>query len=284
MKYVIAQSAEEALKALKDAEGRGTIIAGGTDVMVELHEGERTAEVLVDITKAADLRGIRIDGKEIVIGSAATLSEIASDPIVRQYYPSLCKGTGSVGSLQIRNTGTLVGNIVTAQPAADGAMSVAPLNPVIVVRTFDGEKRLKISDMYVGFGKTALDTSKELVTEIRIPVPEKDEKASFVRLELRKSLSLPMLNAAAMVKYSENKVVWARITMGPVGVGPTRAAAAEEWLKGKELTEENMAEAGRLALKDANPRSNPLRGSREYREHSLPIIIRRVLEDIKAQF
>ena len=140
-----------------------------------------------------------------------------------------------------------------------------------------------MGEMYAGFGKSTLNSAAEVVKEVRIPLPADDEKASFVRLELRKSLSLPMLNVAAMAKVTDGIVQWARITMGPVGVGPTRALEAEEWLKGKALTPENMAEAGTLALRNAKPRSNPLRGSKEYREHALPILVRRSLEGIAKQ-
>ena len=140
-----------------------------------------------------------------------------------------------------------------------------------------------MGEMYAGFGKSTLNSTAEVVKEIHIPLPADDEKASFVRLELRKSLSLPMLNVAAMAKVTDGVFQWVRITMGPVGVGPTRAFEAEEWLKGKALTPENMAEAGRLALHNAKPRSNPLRGSKKYREHALPILVRRALEGIAKQ-
>lgn len=283
MKYVNAKSAAEALSALNSAGGKAMIIAGGTDVMVDIKAGKHAPEMLVDVTGAADMKGIRIEGDEIVIGAATTLTEIARNPIIKQYYPSFAKGSGSVGSLQIRNSGTMVGNVVTAQPAADSAMSIAPLDPKFVVLSAEGTKIMTMPEMYAGFGKTSLDTSRELVKEVRIAVPADDEKASFVRLELRKSLSLPMLNVAAMAKVVEGKVVWARITMGPVGVGPTRATQAEQWLVGKELTLENMAEAGRMSLLDAKPRSNPLRGSKEYREATLPILVRRSLQGIAKQ-
>ena len=92
-----------------------------------------------------------------------------------------------------------------------------------------------------------------------------------------------MLNVAAMAKVTDGVFQWVRITMGPVGVGPTRAFEAEEWLKGKALTPENMAEAGRLALHNAKPRTNPLRGSKKNREHALPILVRRALEGIAKQ-
>jgi len=283
MKYVNAKSAQEALSALIGASGSALIIAGGSDVMVDMQAGKHNPDMLVDVTGAVDMKGIRVEGDELVIGAATTLTEIARNPIVKQYFPSLSKGCGSVGSLQIRNSATLTGNVVTAQPAADGAMSVAPLDPKFVVLSAKGERVMVMSEMYAGFGRSALDPTRELIKEIRIALPAADEAASFVRLELRKSLSLPMLNVAAMLKYTDNKVQWARITMGPVGVGPTRALEAEAWLVGKELTPENMTEAGKLALANAKPRSNPLRGSKEYREQTLPVLVRRALESIQIQ-
>ncbi len=283
MMYVKAKSAAEALAALTQAAGSATIIAGGSDLMVDIQEGKRKPEMLVDITAAADMRQIRVEGDELVIGAAATLTGIARSPLVRQYFPSLCQGAGKVGSLQIRNSATLVGNVVTAQPAADAAMAVAPLDPQFVILSPEGTRVLPISALYAGFGKTALDPSRELVKEVRIHLPAQDEAAAFGRLELRKSLSLPMLNVAAMLKYTDGAVQWARITMGPVGVGPTRATEAEQFLVGKSLTAEVMAEAGRLALRNAKPRSNPLRGSKEYREQTLPVLVRRALEDIARQ-
>ena len=283
MNYIIAKSAAEALDALLGGEGNALIIAGGSDVMVDIEAGKLAPQTLVDVTAAEDMKGIRVEDGQLVIGAAVTLTEIARSPMVRQYFPSLCKGAGSVGSLQIRNSATLVGNVVTAQPAGDAAMAVAPLDPKFVVLSKDGTREVPMGEMYAGFGKSTLNSAAEVVKEVRIPLPADDEKASFVRLELRKSLSLPMLNVAAMAKVTDGIVQWARITMGPVGVGHTRALEAEEWLKGKALTPENMAEAGTLALRNAKPRSNPLRGSKEYREHALPILVRRSLEGIAKQ-
>ena len=283
MQYVIARSAAEALKALLAGEGKAKIIAGGSDVMVDYNAGKIAPEVLVDVSRTEELRGIRIEDGSIVIGAAVTLTEIAEHPEIRKMYPSLCKGCGTVGSLQIRNSATLVGNVVSAQPAGDGAVSLSVLDPVFTILSKDGEREARMTDMYAGFGKSRVDSTSELVTKITIPVPSEGEAAAFQRLELRKSLSLPMLNAAAMVRVTDGKIEWARITMAPVGVGPVRAEAAENYLEGKEMTDEVFAEAGRLALENANPRSNPLRGSREFRIQTLPVMVRRALEDCRAQ-
>ena len=157
--------------------------------------------------------------------------------------------------------------------------ALAPLNPTFVIEGPDGTRTQNMEEMYAGFGRSAIDPYKEMVTQIRIPCPAEHEAASFVRLELRKSLSLPMLNTAAMARVEDGVVKMVRITTGPVGVGPKRAKAAEEWLTGKEWTPENLRQAAKLVMEDANPRSNPLRGSKEYREDTLPVIVRRALED-----
>lgn len=283
MKYFIASSAKEALAQLLAAEGHGVILAGGTDLMVDFGAGKIDLETAIDVTRASDMLGISVEEGKLVIGASTTLTEIARSPLVRQYYPSLAKGAGTVGSLQIRNSATLTGNVVSAQPAADAAMAVAPLNPVFTVLSEEGSREVAMADMYKGFGKSYIDHSKELITKITIPLPEDCEKASFVRLELRKSLSLPMLNCAAFVHFEGNKVGFARITMAPVGVGPVRAVEAEAYLAGKELTEETLHKAGELALANANPRSNPLRGSKEYRLETLPVLVERALEACAQQ-
>lgn len=283
VKYIIAKSVSEALTSLQQADGKALIIAGGTDLMIDLTEKKKEAETLVDISKIKELQSIDLEDGVLIIGAAVTLTEIACSPLVKQHLPSLAKGAKSVGALQIRNIGTLVGNVVTAQPAADGAMAIAPLNPIFVVEGANGTRQMAMSDMYAGFGKSVLDSSKEMATSIRIPCPDKGEAAAFMRLDQRSSLALPMLNVAAMAKVVEDKVVWARITMGPVGVGPTRASQAEKWLIGKQFNSENIEKASKLSLEDANPRSNPLRGSREYRMQTLPVLIKRALTDIATQ-
>ncbi len=283
MKYIIAESVDDVLRAFSENDGKAMVLAGGTDLVLDAESGKKSSDAWIDIMRIPELKEIKTEDNKIVIGSAVTLTEIARSELIKKYYPSLCKGAGTVGSLQIRNAATLTGNIVSAQPAADAAMALAPLDPEIVVVSNEGERILNMEEMYSGFGKSAIDSTRELVKEVRIHIPAENEKASFIRLELRKSLSLPMLNAAARARVENGVIKEIMINMAPVGVGPKRARAAEEFLLGKELNEENATEAGKLALKDANPRSNPLRGSKEYREETLPVIIERAVADIGVQ-
>lgn len=282
MDYVIPKTINSALEALLSAKGNGCIVAGGTDAVIEIEEGKRKPEKLVDIMNIPEIKTIAIEDNSLVIGAGVTLTEIVESSLVKRYFPSLSKGCSVIGSLQIQNSATLIGNVITSQPAADGAMAIAPLNPIFTIVNSTGKRYLSMEEMYAGFGKTTVN-SMEIVTEVRIPLMEKNEAAAFYRLVKRDYLSLPMLNTAAMVKVENGKFVCARITMGPVGIGPVHAVEAENWLVGKEVTMENLAMAGKLSLENAKPRSNPLRGSKEYREQTLPIIVKRVLMDAVGQ-
>ncbi len=283
MDYCISQSVQDALQALKEADGKGMVLAGGTDLVLDAESGKKPVTTFVDIMRIPEMRELKEEDGRIIIGGAVTLTEITRSPLIKRYYPSLAKGCGTVGSLQMRNIATLVGNVLSAQPAADGAMALAPLIPTFTVVSQAGSREMKMEEMYAGFGRSAIDSTREIVTRIAVPVPRDGEAAAFVRLELRKSLSLPMLNAAARAWLVDGIVAEVHINMGPVGVGPKRALTAEKWLTGKALTAENAKEAGRLALQDAKPRSNPLRGSKEYREATLPVIVERALKDIGRQ-
>lgn len=283
MDYIRTKTIPEVLEALGKWHGSARIIAGATDILLDMDSGKVKADALVDIMNVRELKELKMEDGKIVIGGGVTLSQIAKSELIKKHLPSLAKGAASVGSVQIRNVATLAGNVVTAQPAADGAMALAPLEPEFEIQGPKGSRTCGMEKMYAGFGKSAVDSSRELVVRIKIPVLRPSEAASFIRLELRKSLSLPMLNVGAKVQTEKGIVKAARITMGPVGVGPKRAAAAEEWLQGRAFTLKNMTEAGMKALEDANPRSNPLRGSREYRLKTLPVLVKRALIDIDQQ-
>ena len=223
MQYVNASSAAHALQELIKADGEAVILAGGSDLIVDTKAGKIHPQFFIDVTKASDMIGIEVKDGALVIGAATTLTEITRSPLVKKYYPSLAEGCGAVGSLQIRNSATLVGNVVTAQPAADGAMALSPLGAVLTVLSADGETQIPMEEMYAGIARSRVDHGRELVTKITIPLPEAGEAAAYSCLELRKSLALPMLSCAAMVHMESGCVVWSRIRIAPVGVGPARS-------------------------------------------------------------
>lgn len=283
MKYLRAQTVEEALQALTAAAGAAKVIAGGTDLMIDLEEGKIAADILVDVSQIPGLTEIQLENNKIIIGCGVTHTMTARSEIVRQGAPALAEACGTVGSLQIRNIATVIGNVANGQPAADAAVALAALGAECRVVNANGYRNIPMAEMYAGFGKSIVDSRREIITQLEVPYQQKGEAGAFIRLELRKSLALPMLNVAAMVHLEENVVQWSRITMAPVGIGPVRATAAEQWLQGKVFDTANRQKAAALVVEDANPRSNPLRGSREYRLETLPVLAERALVSIAAQ-
>lgn len=285
--YVLAKGAEEALKLLAECEGRARIIAGGTDLVLDLQSGKHQADCLVDITGIPELTAIELCGKELAVGAAVTHNQAAENPLIRQYAHALAKASHSVGSNQIRNLSTIGGNIVNGQPAADSAVALAALGASVEVQSEEGTECLPMEKLYAGFGKSTVDSTKSLVTRIMVPAAASGEGSGYARLEQRKALALPMVCVAAFLRLKDGVVEMCRIAMAPVGVGPVRAVEAEAYLTGKEASKEAFDEAGRLTLKNAKLRDSLIRGSKEYREEVLPVMTARALveayEDAKCR-
>ncbi|MBQ7092060.1 MAG: FAD binding domain-containing protein [Clostridia bacterium] len=283
MKYHFPHTVESAVDILTQYGEKARLIAGGTDLILDYQSGKIKPDAFVDISKIEGFDSIHMRDDYLVIGGGATHSQIATSELVTKYAPALALGCSCVGSRQIRNIATLSGNIVNAQPAADGAVPLAVLDADLVIYGSYGQRTIKLQDAYAGFGKSTIDSSKEIISEILIPTKPRRFSA-FNRLELRKALALPMLNCAASAVFDGDVISEMRIVSAPVGIGPVRATEAEDYCTGKTLTDEVISKASQLVLSSANPRSNPLRGSREYRLEVLPVLIADCLQALKLSF
>lgn len=281
--YVFPQTVDEAVAFLQAGGGQARIIAGGTDLLLDMQEGKLKASCLVDITRIEELKKISCEDGVIRIGAAVTHNRVASSPIIREKATVLAEAASSVGSYQIRNSGTVVGNVVNAQPAADTAVALVALGAAAEIVSSDGVTVLPVESMYAGVGRSVVNSHSQLVTYVSFPAALKNQGSAFIRLEQRRALALPMLNVAAVVSLDQDKFEWVRIAMAPVGPGPVRAVKAEKLLKGAPATAEVIEEAVRMAVEDANPRDSALRGSRMYRLTVLPVLVRRALEKAVAR-
>lgn len=278
--YYLPQSVQEALDILSKHNGQAAIIAGGTDIVLDIQEGKKSFNAFVDVSRIPDLQSIGEDNGYLRLGAAVTHSQANRSALVQASAPILAEACGKVGSLQIRNIATLVGNVVNAQPAADAAVALAALGAKAVIQDGKGQREALVEDLYADVGKSMIDPAKEIVTALLVPVPKKRQGSAFVRLDQRKALALPMLNVAAVVQLDEKgeRFEWARIIMAPVGPGPVRGLDGENLLKGAAVSREAIFDAAKAAVKQANPRSSALRGSREYRMGVLPVLVKRALE------
>jgi len=275
--YLFPSSVDEALTMLDEHRGQAQIIAGGTDLVLQARQGRCQATVLVDITRIPGLGFIEEREGYIALGALVTHAQVARSLLIREKAGVLAQACSAVGGPQIRNVGTLVGNVVNALPAADSAVALFALDAELEVAEAGGRQWLPIAALYGGVGICTLDRCGQVVTAIRFrPLPA-GAGSAFERLASRKALTLPILNVAAVVELDNDRFHRARIAVGPVAPTPFRATAAEESLVGQPVTSEAIAEAARLAARDAQPRDSLLRGGKEYRTDMVAVLVRRAL-------
>lgn len=275
--YFRPRTVQEALSLLQEKPGQGRIIAGGTDLLVEEAVPSRKSPRLVDLGWIPGMRDIREEGGFLVFGACVTHAQAESSPLVRRYARALAEGCGKVGSRQIRNMGTLAGNVVSALPAADAGVTLTALGAVCVVASPDGDRELPMSAMYRGVGRSAVDNRAECLTRIKVPLPPQGTGSAYARMEQRKALSLPMLCVAARLTLDGGLMRGVSVVMAPAGPAPRHALAAEQVLEGQAPDAALFARAGELARAEAEFRSSAVRGSKEYREGVLPVFVRRAL-------
>jgi carbon-monoxide dehydrogenase medium subunit len=282
--YQKPKSVAEALALLEQAAGRGRVIAGGTDLILQLRQRERAADLLVDVTGIDDLRGIGEKDGWIAIGAGVTHAEVANSPLIRQEARALAEGCGHVGAPQIRNMATLMGNVISAQPAADGAVPLAALEAEIKVASQAGERWIPMEEAYLDVGRSAIDASCEIATEIRFRKPGNGAQTRFFRLSKRKALALPVLNGAVSILPDPTwkRIGRARIALGPVAAKPFRARRTEACLESGEVSRELIEEAARIAAEEANPRTSLFRGSAPYRKDMVRLFLARTIRSMLA--
>jgi carbon-monoxide dehydrogenase medium subunit len=280
--YHRPQDLDGALTLLARAGGKGRVIAGGTDLMLQLRRKEQQADLLVDVTRIGELQRLCKEDGHIRIGAAVTHGQAAASPLLRAEASALAAGCGMVGSPQIRNIATLMGNIITAQPAADAAVALTALEAELRVLSAAGERWVPIEAAYRGVGESAIDAAREVAAEIRFRSPGAGAQTRFFRLARRRALALPVLNGAVCLGTDDRtgRLREARIALGPVAARPFRARNAEACLNGAAITAAVIGEAARLAAEEANPRASRLRGSEEYRRDMIRLSLERTLGEM----
>lgn len=276
--HLFPKTIEEALALLKAYKGKARLIAGGTDLIPEIRERLAEFEVLVDIEKIKKLKAIREEGKKIFIGSGVTFTELEENKLIREHAFALHQAASLMGSPQVRNRGTIGGNIVSAQPAADGALALFAFDAMLEIA---GQRRIReipISQAYVDIGKSTVNPSKEILIGIRLNKLKKGEGSNYQRFAMRRAMALPILACAIYLQSPDRSITSARIAIGPVSNIPFRAKKTEAFLGGKPLTGEIFERATEIASEEVNPRDSRLRGSSIYRKGLAAVLVKRGLQ------
>jgi xanthine dehydrogenase iron-sulfur cluster and FAD-binding subunit A len=276
--YFQPQALDDALALLARFGEDARIVAGGTDVIVELSRGIRPTSTLIDITAIPGLRRIGSTDGIISLGALTTHNDVVASPLCRQRALPLAQACWEVGAPQIRTRGTVAGNLITASPANDTITPLVALDAEIVLSSTRGERVLRLDDFYLGVRRTAL-APDELLREIRIPVMRENQRGRFVKLGLRRAQAISVIDAAVVLTFDGNAVTEARIALGSLAPTIVRAATAENFLVGKRLTPEVCSEAATLACAAVSP-IDDVRGTAAYRLLTLHNIVARTLEDL----
>jgi len=276
--YYSPYSLTDACNLLADFGTNARILAGGTDVLVELRRpGTASPKAIVDISRIASLRGIRESGNLILIGPLTTHAEVLRSEVIGTYAPLLRVAASTIGSPQIRNRGTVGGNLMNAATCADAVPPLIALNAEIRLTSSSGERSISLSEFFV---KPYTTTARhdEVLTEIRFPKLLQNARSSFIKLGRRNALSIARLSVAAvLVKNSDGVVADARIVPGAAFPKWQRIASAENLLIGKKLSKELMAEAGQK-VSEVMISFTGRRWSTEYKEPVIAVLVRRALE------
>ncbi len=273
-----AESVPHAIKLLTE-HPQAQIIAGGSDVLVQIREGKRAGKELVSIYGLDELRGVVMEADGTIrIGSLTSFSHITKDPIIQKYINVLGEAVDMVGGPQIRNIGTIGGNTCNGVTSADSASTLHAWDAVVELTGKDGIRRLPIHDFYIRAGQVDLKPA-EIQTGILIPKKSYEGYYGYyIKYAMRGAMDIATLGCSVNVKLSEDHgtIEDVRIAYGVAGPVPMRAVTAEETGRGKPTTKETVGAFSKAVLNDINPRDS-WRASKAFREHIAVVIAGRAL-------
>jgi len=255
-------------------------MAGGTDLLVEMKKGLRSHENIVSLAKITLLKLIKEDEYNLYIGACANHSEVIASPLVGKFAPALVEATSKIGSEQVRNTGTIGGNICTAASCCDTAPVLLSMNASVEIASSENIRIVSLRDFFT-FNKKTILKKGELVTRIIVPKPGPGTGACYEKFGLREAGSISVVSVAAKVRIIEHIIVDACIVIGAVAPTPKISDQATEILKGKKVSDfgENspvLEEAGNAAVRDSIP-IDDIRGGAQFRRDVLKVLAKRAI-------
>ena len=273
-----ASSVEDAIRLMQE-HPEAQIIAGGSDVLVQIREGKRAGAELVSIYGIDGMRGVSYDGEGAIrIGSLTSFSHIAADPIIREKIPVLGEAVSLVGGPQIRNIGTIGGNTCNGVTSADSASTLFAWDAIVELTGPEGVRRVPIQEFYIKAGKVDLKPA-ELQTAILIPKKAYEGyTGNYIKYAMREAMDIANLGCSVNVSLSEDKktIRDVRIAYGVAGPIPTRAPSAEAAARGRETTRETVDAFAQAVLEDIHPRDS-WRAAKAFREHIAVEMAKRAL-------
>jgi CO/xanthine dehydrogenase FAD-binding subunit len=270
MRYYRPVTLRDALRTLDSERSRARILAGGTDLVVQLQEGLLRPRALVDVSALGILHGIRAGQEKIRVGALATHEELASSSLLRRHAFVLSEAAGTVGAPQIRNRGTIGGNIANASPAADTVPALIALGAAAVLERLGARRLVPVEDLFLGPGATAIRPD-ELIIAVLIPRRERSAGA-YIKLGHRNALAISIASAAVLLADRGPAGIHARIALGAVAPTVVRPRQAESFLKTSSRFPAAFRDAAALSVESASPITD-IRASAGYRREMIQVVV-----------
>lgn len=269
----------EACQIMAEFKDRARPLAGGTDLLVQMKEGNLSPESVVSLSRIQELSGMESSGTMLRIGACHTVSELAASHLLGERFWALRTAASSLGSPLIRNLATAGGNLVSARPAADLPPSLMAYGGRVILTRTSEERTLPLDGFFLGPGQTLMQ-GDEILSGILIPRPPPGSGAAYIKLGNRKSLEISVVNVASFISLEEGTetIRKSRIVLGAVAPVPLRAVSAEQLLEGERPGERLFRRAAETAASECRP-IDDLRGSARYRRAMVEVLVERTLKE-----
>jgi len=276
--YLVPKTLDEAISLHQSYGERAKYIAGGTDVLVKIKEGKLAPDYLISLKHiiGQDRPFLNHETGELYVGAFVTHRMIETSLLVQAHYPILYDAVKNIGSIQIRNVATIGGNLVNAVPSADGAIPLITLDGKANIYGTKGQRSIALLRFFLGPGQCDLERG-EILTEVVVPRLLPRTGSAYIKHGRREAMELPMLGVGVLLSLEDDMETCAkaRISLGVAAPTPIRALQAEKHLVGKTITEEILAEAGKIAGEESKVRDS-IRGVAWYRREMVAVLVKRM--------
>jgi carbon-monoxide dehydrogenase medium subunit len=282
--YLEPESIEEALTILSQYQGKSKIIAGGTDLMLQMRNKAIRPEFVVDITRIPGLEYVTFDGQQgLRLGALTTIRALETSVELQRKYPVISQAASQLGSVAIRNVATVGGNLCNALPSAETSQALVALSAHVRVVSPRGERTVNLEDFFTGVGKTLLQPD-EVLLEILVPEPAPHTAGIYIKHSPRGPIDLANVNITVLMTMEPDHKFCrdAKIVLGAVSPIPLRARMAENVLKGKRVDGALIDRAAQVASDEAHPREGSIRGSFEYKKEMVKVLTGRAIREVTA--
>lgn len=280
--YYAPESIKDAFRLLMEQGSSAVVMAGGTDILLKIRRGFLKAKAVIDLQKIKGMNRISFEeGKGLTIGAMARLADVEVHPIIKEKYPAVADAARATANVQIRNMGTMAGNLCNAAPSADNAPVLIAMGAEVTLAGIKGQRQLPIDEFFKGPGLTAIGEG-EILTSIHVPMPPRGSGVSYKHISPRGKVDISAVGVGVMLTMNGDICEETKIALGAVAPIPMRAIKAEKVIKGGRISADLLKKAGLEASQECKPITD-VRATAEYRKKMVEVLTIRAIDEASSR-